>query len=136
MNASLDSMKVLHLQDYRPEAVQPPAPAVTAVDHDLCREKLFVQVILCDAQPAVVGRTWSCRTVRVNADYVEFLCDHPLPVGALVDLWIDLAARPGKFFLSGRVRWTRPGEDSQELVGIELEDGAATDYESWRELDF
>ena len=142
MNARLDSAKVLHLQDYRPEAMLPPTPLADDVvptpghdaERELCREKLFVQVILCDAQPAVVGRTWSCRTVRVNADYVEFLCDDALPMGALVDLWIDLAARPGKFFLSGRVRWTRPGEDGKALVGIELEDGAATDYDSWRDL--
>lgn len=133
MNAVQDSAKVLRLDEYRPEnTLLDPDAEIRA--RGLCREKLFAQVILCDREPALVGRTFSCRTTRASGEYVEFLCDRPLPIGALVDLWVDVAARPGKYFLSGRLRWTRPEVDGRNLIGIELQDGAATDYDAWRDL--
>ena len=132
MNASV-SAKVLQLDDYR----RPVMSASDAPDLESgpeYSEKLFVQVVLSDTRPELVGRTWSCRTVRVSAAYVEFVCDQAIPVGALVDLWVDLAACPGKFFLSGRVRWNRPSDGNRALIGIELEEGAATDFAAWVEL--
>ena len=131
MNALMESAKVLDFQAYLDRKTHADAPRA---ERSLCREKLFVQVILCDETPELVGRTWSCRTVRANAGHVEFLCDKHLPEGALVDLWIDLAHRPGKFYLSGRVRWTRATEEERILIGVELEDGAATDFGAWCDL--
>lgn len=133
MTAVQESAQVLRLDAYRPENTLLDAQA-HARARSLCREKLFAQVILCDREPELVGRTFSCRTTRASGDYVEFLSDRSLPIGALVDLWVDVAARPGKFFLSGRVRWTRPDAAGRTLVGIELQGGAATDYDSWRDL--
>ena len=133
MQAQLETAKILRIDDYRPEFALG-SPEAERQARAVCREKLFVQVILCEREPALVGRTWSCRTTRVSPDHVEFACDRPLPVGALVDLWVDVAAQPGKFFLSGRVRWTRPGEEGRTFVGIELQDGAATDFDAWRDL--
>jgi|AACY02.2.fsa_nt_gi hypothetical protein len=133
MNALQDSAKILRLDAYRPENTLLD-PEADAHARGVCREKLFVQVILCDREPELVGRTFSCRTTRASGEYVEFVSDRSLPIGALVDLWVDVAARPGKFFLSGRVRWTRPDGEARALVGIELQDGAATDYGAWRDL--
>jgi hypothetical protein len=98
-----------------------------------CREKLFVQVILCGSEPALVGRTFSAYTADVSANGISFQCGQDLPPDALVDLWVDMSSRPGKFFLSGRVRWSRDAQ-GQCLVGVELDSGSATDIDSWRAL--
>lgn len=98
-----------------------------------CREKLFVQVILCGSQPELVGRTFSARTVDVSASGISFRGAELLPPDALVDLWVDMSNRPGKFFLSGRVRWSRENDDAT-VVGVELDSGAATDIDAWRSL--
>jgi hypothetical protein len=98
-----------------------------------CREKLFVQVILCGSQPELVGRTFSARTVDVSASGISFCGAELLPPDALVDLWVDMSNRPGKFFLSGRVRWSRENGEAT-VVGVELDSGAATDIDAWRAL--
>jgi hypothetical protein len=100
----------------------------------VCREKLFVQVILCGSRPDLVGRTWSCRTLETDAGHLVFQCAHALPEDALVDVWIDLASEPGKYFLSGRVRRCEADDRGEHRVDVELEDGAATDIEAWRDL--
>ncbi|MEE4297798.1 MAG: hypothetical protein V2J24_00020 [Pseudomonadales bacterium] len=133
MNAAEHSAKVLELDAFRPENVFLGTQDATHVASP-CREKLFVQVILCDREPELVGRTFSCRTTRASGSHVEFTSDRSLPIGALVDLWVDVAACTGKFFLSGRVRWTRASDDARHVVGIELQDGAATDFDAWRDL--
>lgn len=133
MNAAQPTAKVFRLDAFRPENTLLDAAAEDRA-RDVCREKLFVQVILCDRAPDLVGRTFSCRTTRASGEYVEFLTERSLPIGALVDLWVDVAARPGKFFLSGRVRWTCPDDDGGARIGIELQDGAATDYDAWCDL--
>ena len=131
MNASV-SAKVLQLDDYR-------RPLMSASDApDLeggpeYSEKLFVQVVLSDTRPELVGRTWSCRTVRVSAAYVEFVCDQAIPVGALVDLWVDLAAARASSSSPGAC-WNRPSDGNRALIGIEPEEGAATDFAAWVEL--
>lgn len=100
----------------------------------VCRDQLFVQVILCESRPDLVGRTWSCRTATVDGQRIGFLSEQPLPADALVDLWLDLADRPGKIFLSGQVDDCREAEDTRHRIDIRLDDGAATDIDTWRSL--
>lgn len=99
-----------------------------------CREKLFVQVILCGSRPELVGRTWSCRTLDAAVESLTFQCDQELPEDALVDVWVDLASEPGKFFLSGRVERCAAQPRTGYRISVCLEDGAATDIDSWRRL--
>ena len=60
-------------------------------------------------------------------------------MGALLDLWVDVSSRPGKFFLAGEVRWSRPTSEVDEsgtplwFVGVQLKSGAATDIVDWRD---
>ena len=57
-----------------------------------------------------------------------------------MDLWVDVSSRPGKFFLAGEVRWSRPtgnfDDDGQQewFIGVQLKSGAATDIVDWREF--
>ena len=101
-------------------------------------DRLFVQVVLSAADPELVGTTLSCHAINLSVGGIQFQTDAAVPTGALLDLWVDIRSRPGKFFLAGEVRWARPGEDADGndtwLVGVQLKSGAATDILDWREF--
>ena len=102
-------------------------------------DRLFTQVVLSAEEPDLVGTTLSCTAVNLSVGGVQFVTNTHVPVGSLLDLWVDVSSRPGKFFLAGEVRWSRPtgdvnhrGED-EWIIGVQLKSGAATDLIDWRE---
>ena len=101
-------------------------------------DRLFTQVVLSAEKPDLVGTTLSCTAVNLSVGGIQFRTDAPVPTGSLLDLWVDVSSRPGKFFLAGEVRWSRPTEvvtsdDCQWFVGVQLKSGAATDIADWRD---
>jgi Tfp pilus assembly protein PilZ len=102
-------------------------------------DRLFTQVVLSAVEPDLVGTTLSCTAVNLSVGGVQFRTNEPVPAGSLLDLWVDVANRPGKFFLAGEVRWSRPtGEhdaqgQEQWFIGVQLKTGAATDIVDWRD---
>jgi hypothetical protein len=101
-------------------------------------DRLFAQVVLSAEDPSMVGLTLSCRAVNFSLGGLQFISAESLPAGTLLDLWVDASNRPGKFFLSGEVRWTRfrglsgSGESGWN-IGVQLRASAATDYQLWRD---
>jgi Tfp pilus assembly protein PilZ len=69
---------------------------------------------------------------------IQFKTTQSIPIGTLLDLWVNVSSRPGKFFLAGEVRWSQPtveqDENGRELhfIGVQLKSGAATDILDWR----
>ncbi len=102
-------------------------------------DRLFTQIVLSADAPEAVGSTLSCHAVNLSVGGIQFRSNAPVPAGTLLDLWVDVSNRPGKFFLSGEVRWSRPtgeqdaGGQEQWYVGVQLKSGAATDIMDWRE---
>jgi hypothetical protein len=101
-------------------------------------DRLFTQIVLCADNPDLVGTTLSCRAINLSVGGIQFRTNAAVPAGALLDLWVDVASRPGKFFLAGEVRWCRPagqdGADDEWFVGVQLKSGAATDIIDWRDF--
>ncbi len=103
-------------------------------------DRLFTQVVLSAEQPELVGTTLSCTTVNLSVGGIQFRTSAAVPPGSLLDLWVDVSSRPGKFFLAGEVRWNRPtGEMNAKgkeewLIGVQLKSGAATDIMDWRDF--
>ncbi|XOV88524.1 MAG: PilZ domain-containing protein [Pseudomonadota bacterium] len=95
-------------------------------------ETLFVQVVSC-ANHELLGTTLSCRALDVSASGLRIVAETALPSGCQLDLWIDNATGPGKFFLSSEVRWTKRSGGGYEL-GVMLNDGSATDIDEWKQL--
>ena len=102
-------------------------------------DRLFVQVVLSSSAPDLVGTTLACQSVNLSVGGIQFETTQSVPIGTLLDLWIDIKSRPGKFFLAGEVRWSRASgqfrEDGREIwyVGVQLKTGATTDILDWRE---
>ena len=103
-------------------------------------DRLFSQVVLSADEPDMVGTTLSCTAVNLSVGGIQFRTTAPDPTGSLLDLWVDVSSRPGKFFLAGEVRWSRPTGESdingaeQWFVGVQLKSGAATDIIDWRDF--
>ncbi len=103
-------------------------------------DRLFSQVVLSADEPDMVGTTLSCTAVNLSVGGIQFRTTAPVPTGSLLDLWVDVSSRPGKFFLAGEVRWSRPTGESdingaeQWFVGVQLKSGAATDIIDWRDF--
>lgn len=102
-----------------------------------CGDRLFTQVVLCADNPALVGTTLSCSAVNLSVGGIQFRTETEVATGSLLDLWVDVATRPGKFFLAGEVRWCRPAVSDEGMpewfVGVQLKSGAATDILDWRD---
>ena len=102
-------------------------------------DRLFTQVVLSSAEPAIVGTTLSCTAVNLSVGGIQFKTSTSVPAGSLLDLWVDVSNRPGKFFLAGEVRWNRPTGDFDDhgreewFIGVQLKSGAATDIVDWRD---
>lgn len=96
-------------------------------------DRLFVQITQA-ADKEFVGKTISCTAVDSSAHGIKFLTEEEVPPGCLMDLWVDNQARPGKFFLSGDARWTQKAGAVSTLVGVRLQEGTATDIDSWKTL--
>lgn len=98
-----------------------------------CSEKLFIQITQTGDQN-LVGTTLACETVDASPHGIKFVASQYIPVGSLVDLWVDDKSRPGKFFLSGDVRWTQKAGETATMIGVRLQEGLATDIENWKEV--
>ncbi len=102
-------------------------------------DRLFTQVVLSADNPDLVGTTLSCNAINLSVGGIQFRTTASVPTGALLDLWVDVCSRPGKFFLAGEVRWSRPtgsmnAKGQQEwFVGVQIKSGAATDIIDWRD---
>jgi hypothetical protein len=96
-------------------------------------ERLFVQITQSNDQD-LLGITLSCTTTDASSHGIKFVSDQFIPVGCLLDLWVDDNTRPGKFFLSGDVRWTQKVGHAKTIVGVRLQEGLATDIDTWREI--
>ena len=96
-------------------------------------EKLFLQITRCDDDDRLLGKTILCSTVDVSETGMKLRTESPVATGIEIDLWVNIDGRAGKFFLSGKVQWSMPGEGGH-CAGIELLDAENTDIRGWREL--
>lgn len=102
-------------------------------------DRLFTQVVLSSEEPEIVGITLACTAVNLSVGGIQFRTNSPVPAGSLLDLWVDVSNRPGKFFLAGEVRWSRPTGNIDDkgqpewFIGVQLKTGAATDIVDWRD---
>ena len=87
----------------------------------------------CDDDETLLGKTVLCSTVDVSETGLKLRTDSAISTGIEIDLWVNIDGRAGKFFLSGKVQWSFPGEGGH-CAGVELLDADNTDIRGWREL--
>jgi len=97
-------------------------------------ERLLIKVLSCEGAPDLEDMTLSCATADVSAGGLRLNLSQSLPAGALVELWVEVKGIPGKFLLTGLVRWCAP-EHGEFVAGIELvEREGISDLADWQAL--
>ncbi|MCB1646687.1 MAG: PilZ domain-containing protein [Pseudomonadales bacterium] len=140
MATSLLMSKIISLADARRKQRPVKARTMTDMNHEkrhdyrkASHERLFVQIVECENED-LVGTTVSCNALDVSAGGIKVQTGTYIPAGCQLDLWVDMASRPGKFFLTSDVRWVTEASDGQYMFGVQLHEGAATDIGEWKQL--
>ena len=96
-------------------------------------ERLFVQVVASEERD-LIGTTVSCNARDVSASGLRIESTAVIPRGSKLDIWVDVRNKPGKFFLSSDVKWSRTLNDGSCEIGVQLLEGATTDLNQWQAL--
>jgi hypothetical protein len=94
-------------------------------------ERLLVQVVSAVGAPELAGATLPSRTCDVSAGGLGLWLDRELAPGVRLELWVNVSGLPGKFFLCGEVRWSRPVAPDY-LHGIQLIPVPGDDLARWQ----
>jgi len=96
-------------------------------------ERLFVKVVSSsdtgDAESLII----SGATEDVSSSGLSLLVSESIAVGSRLELWVEIKGCPGKFLLTGLVRWCLPRAD-EFSCGIELIDEGVSDLADWQDL--
>ncbi|NQV63789.1 MAG: PilZ domain-containing protein [SAR86 cluster bacterium] len=92
---------------------------------------LFIQIMDCP-DPDMINLTLSCNTRETSASGLRIVAGTCIPIGSRLDLWVNISARPSKYFVTGEVRWVSPADGGDYDMGIELDTSVATDIDAWR----
>ena len=79
-----------------------------------------------------------CKTLDVSIDGLRVTLEQPLPVGAILQLGVELPPRAGTLFLVGEVRWSHPlpgtGAGQSWAAGLATLNADDSDIDAWVEL--
>lgn len=99
------------------------------------KQRIFIQILESGGAPSLKGKTCYCSALDISANGLQIELDQEAPQGCVLDLWVEVAGRSGRFFLSGEVRWCFQEEGrSKYIIGVELTEGASTDAVEWADL--
>ena len=91
-------------------------------------QRMFIQIVACNDQ-ALIGTTCACQAVDSSANGLQLVCSDNIPAGSQLDLWVDIASKPGKYFLTSEVLWSQRTENGSCNIGVLLQNAAATDID-------
>lgn len=97
-------------------------------------ERLSLKITRCDQDESLLGITLQCSAVDVSANGVKLRSSETaIGPGIELDMWIDIDGWAGRYFLSGKVKWSMPAEDGH-CAGVQLLELDNTDIRNWQAL--
>lgn len=96
-------------------------------------ERLFVKVLSSSAESDLESVIFSGSTEDVSASGLSLAASECLPEGSELELWVEIKGCPGKFLMTGVVRWCRP-RIADYHCGVEFTPEEASDYLEWQGL--
>ena len=98
------------------------------------QDRLMAQVTASIQAVDTAKKSWPAKTLDISKRGLRILGSNSLPIGAVVDLWIEVAGLKGKFYLSSEVRWSRMDDRLGYIMGVELREGLGSDIGHWERL--
>jgi hypothetical protein len=96
--------------------------------------KIFIERVSSDAEGQSPADIIACKTVDISSNGIRAGIDRELPMGAILQVGIEIAGEDHTLYLVGEVRWCIPSADDDEfwLVGFNLLDAQDSDIEAWQ----
>ncbi len=100
-------------------------------------EAVSMTIIFTSQNPRLLGKTLNGSTIDVSSSGLRIILATELAPESTIDMSVTLKDDSEKFFLSGKVRWSREAEEEgMYQIGIVLQDllNTETDYKRWRKI--
>ena len=98
------------------------------------QDSLMAQVTATIQTAAADKMTWPGKTLDISKRGLRIMGNNSLPIGAIVDLWVEIAGMKGKFYLNSEVRWSVVDDRLGYIMGVELREGLGSDIGHWERL--
>lgn len=98
---------------------------------------MSLQIVFASVAPSLLGKKLNAETIDISATGLGIVLDYEIPVDCTLDVWVTLKDDPDKFFLSGKVRWSKPaGERGKFAAGIHLHERTDTEtcLSRWKKI--
>jgi Tfp pilus assembly protein PilZ len=85
------------------------------------------------------GTVVLCKTLNVSRGGLLVVLEEEIPVGAILQIGVDLPGAGDTLYLAGEVRWCMPNEDTADddhpwCAGFQILNADATDNQRWIEV--
>ena len=74
------------------------------------------------------------KTLDISKRGLRIIGKDSVPVGSMMDLWVEISGLKGKFYLSSEVRWSKIDDRLGYIMGVELREGLGSDIIQWERL--
>jgi PilZ domain len=98
------------------------------------QDRLMAQVASSVQTTGIEKMSWPARTLDISKRGLRIIGKSSLPIGAVVDLWVEVAGLKGKFYLNSEVRWASVDDRLGFIMGVELREGHGSDIGHWERL--
>lgn len=78
--------------------------------------------------------THPAKTLDISKRGLRIMGNDSIPVGSMVDLWVEITGLKGKFYLNSEVRWSKLDDRLGYVMGLELCEGLGSDINHWERL--
>lgn len=98
------------------------------------QDRLMAQVTGSVQATDIEKMSWPAKTLDISKRGLRIIGSSSLPIGAVVDLWVEVTGLKGKFYLNSEVRWARIDDRLGYIMGVELREGHGSDISHWERL--
>ncbi|MDH5394015.1 MAG: PilZ domain-containing protein [Gammaproteobacteria bacterium] len=98
------------------------------------QDRLIAQVLASMHSADTEKPSWPAKTLDISRRGLRIMGGDSLPIGAVVDLWVEIAGLKGRFHLNSEVRWSSMDDRLGYIMGVELREGLGSDIGHWERL--
>lgn len=98
------------------------------------QDRVMAQVTATIQETDIEKMSWPAKTLDISKRGIRLIGNSSLPIGAIVDLWVEIGGLKGKFYLNSEVRWATVDDRFGYVMGVELREGLGSDIGHWERL--